>query len=96
MDLTLNTFLEVSGEVSNIIQAMLLKHLPISRQCATYGKARWLLFTNEMCEKHLSKSDILRKDSGHRPFPQVFLTHFGSKNQLFGFSIIIRLAANGL
>ena len=41
--------------------------LLILSQCSTYGKTRWMAFTSKMCEKHLWKSYILRKDVGHRP-----------------------------
>ena len=37
-----------------------------------------------MCEKHLWLSDILNKIA---TLPQVFFTHFASKNQLPDFSI---------
>ena len=34
----------------------------------------WMVFTSKMCEKHLSKSDILSKDAGHRPVFLIFGT----------------------
>ena len=49
-------------------------------------------------------SDILSKDAGHGPaslvkmslFHRCFFTHFVSKNQLPGFSIIRTLTGNGV
>ena len=57
-----------------------------------------------MFEKHPWKSDILRKDAGHRPasllkmslFHKCFVKHFDSKNQLPGFYIGGTLVENGL
>ena len=37
--------------------------LGIYSQCSTYGETRLLIYTNEMCEKHCWKSDILREDT---------------------------------
>ena len=53
-----------------------------------------MVFTRKICEKHLWKNDILRKDAG--PLPQVFFTHFASKNQVPDFSIMGTLSGNGL
>ena len=47
-----------------------------------------------MFEKHLWKSDILRKDAGHRP--QLFFKHFASKNKLPGFYLNGTLVEKGL
>ena len=61
-----------------------------------------MVFTSKLCEKHLRKSDILSKDPGYRSTSLLkmslstgFFTHFVSKNQLTGFSIIGILAGNG-
>ena len=40
---------------------------PISNQCSTYEKARWIVFTGKICEQHMWKSTFLCKDAGHRP-----------------------------
>ena len=55
-----------------------------------------------MFEKHLWRSDILRKDAGRWlasllcHYSEVFFKHFASKNQQPGFYIIGTLAGNGL
>ena len=49
-----------------------------------------------MFEKHLWKSDILSKDTGHRPASLVFFKHFASKTRLPGFYIDGTLVENGL
>ena len=40
--------------------------LPIFDQCSFYVETRLFVFTSKMFEKHMSKSDILSKDAGHR------------------------------
>ena len=48
-----------------------------------------------MFEKYQRKSDILSKDAGPT-LPQMFLNHFGSKNQLPDLYISRTLVENGL
>ena len=36
---------------------------PISRQCSTYGKARWLDFNSKINEKQIWNSDSLSKNA---------------------------------
>ena len=76
--------------------------LLISSRFSTYGKNRCMVFTSKMCEKHLWESDILSKDAGHGPasllktLSQVFFKPFASKNHPPGFSIMGKLAGNGI
>ena len=58
-----------------------------------------MVFTTEMFEKHLWKSDILSEDAGHRPaylFIMSFFQHFASNNKLPGFYISGTMVGNGL
>ena len=49
-----------------------------------------------MFEKHLWKSEILSKDVGRWPLPQVFFKHYAGENQLPGFYISGTLVENVL
>ena len=55
-----------------------------------------MVFASKICEKHLWKSvmDLHLYLKCHSSY--VFFTHFASKNQLPGFSMIGKFAGNGL